>query len=139
MKKYIFLILIVGVSSLLGQNYLSAAGSVKKVQTPDEIEILVNDLLSKERAPVRYDQVRKSVAKEGKYFVQMAAYSRLKPMKLISALERKGYHTVFNQVWRNDKKVNLVLVGPYTSRVEVQKDLSSLKSFEKGAFIYVSK
>ncbi len=141
MKKFIFAILIVGVSSLLGQNYLSPAVSAKKVKvkTPDEIEILVNDLLSKEHIPVRYDHIRKSVVKEGKYFVQMAAYSRLKPTKLISEVERKGYQTAINAVWRNDKKVNLLLVGPYDSRAEVKKHLSMLKSLEKDAFIYVSK
>jgi len=138
MKKFIFAVSILSLSCLFGQVGVQVSKKTQ-VKSPDEIELLVNDLLLEKRAPVRYQHVQESMIKEGKYFVQMAAYSRLKPVKLISQLESKGYSTAINQVWRDNKKVNLVLVGPYKSRAEVQKYLYALKSVEKGAFIYVSK
>ncbi len=139
MKKFIFMILIVGVSSLLGQNYLSPAVSAKKVKTPDEIEILVNDLLLEKRAPVHYQQVQEPSLKEGKYFVQMFAYSLKKPAGLIRKIRQKGYDITTQTAWRKNKQVNLLLVGPYASRGDIKQYLSDLRSISKGAFIYVSK
>jgi len=138
-KLIVLIILIISVSSLFGESFLSDAGSTKKMETYDEIEIMVNDLLLDDKIIVAEEDIPISVIDDGKYFVQMAAYSRLKPINLISKIEEQGYNTVITEVWRNGKKVNLLLVGPYASRDQLSIDMDILKSIEKNAFIYVAK
>lgn len=129
MKKFILTLCLLSLSTLFGQTIS------KKIQVqPDEIEILVNNFLSK-KSP----HVHKQHVGVGRYFVQMFAYSQKKPVGLIQKIRQRGYKTISKEVWRNDKQVNLLLVGPYQSRAEVKQHLAGLKSISKGAFIFVTK
>ena len=135
MKKFIFTISILSASYLLGQTGLKTPQKMQ-VKAPDAIEILVNELLSERRVYVPYRQIQKDNYKSEQYFVQMSAYIKREPASLIRKIEQRGYNTTTQTVWRNDKQVNLLLVGPYNSKAEVRHHLSDLKSLVKDAFIY---
>ncbi len=124
-----------GLSSLFGENYLlkSATSLKSEVKPLDEIDILVNGLLSEKS--LSYRDIQRSNVKEDHYFIQLAAYSKYKPSKLILKLQEHGYKTTIKSAKRGDKKVNLLLVGPYLSRGEAQKNLPFLKDVERNAFI----
>lgn len=136
MKKIIFTISLLSVSCLFGENYFTKAKPIVLATHTDEIEVLVNDFLGEKKSPVRYKQTKKEYAKEGTYFVQMFAYSASKPLGLIQKIRQKGYRTISQKAWRNDKQVNLLLVGPYSSRDEVRRYLADLRGISQGAFIY---
>ncbi len=113
MKKYIFLLLFLSLNNLFA----------------DEIETLVNELLKEK-------QTYRPPSKNANYFIQMFVYSKHKPKNLIKKIEQKGYNITIKKARRNDKDVNLVLVGSYENLQKAKKELKVLRTIEKDCFIY---
>ncbi len=71
------------------------------------------------------------------YYIQMAAYASTSPNKLKNKIHRLGYYNIeLHNIYRRNKNLTLILVGPYNSRASAHKELKKLKRVERGAFIY---
>ncbi len=71
------------------------------------------------------------------YYIQMAAYASTNPDKLKRRIKNRGYsniklHTIFKQ----NRKLTLVLVGPYESKRSARAQLRNLRKVKRGAFIH---
>ncbi len=132
MKKIVVFIMILGLTNLFA---LSKERNVTK--SIDEIEILVNDLLNEQVAQKETEKEFESEKTvKAKYYIQMFAYAKSKPEKLIEKIRERGYNVVISKALRNEKKVRLVLVGPYKNGTLAKRELKILRDIEKDAFIY---
>ena len=135
MQKYIFMMIFLGSSVFAGQ---------KDIQGVDEIERIVLAFL--EPASSATSVLQKSQKGEGSknmekgsFYIQMGAFSRQKPFSLIDQLKQSGYQVLLKPTLRHKQKLNLVLVGPYRNRADVQKHLKDLRTAVPTAFVYKEK
>ncbi len=66
------------------------------------------------------------------YFIQVGAYSKNQPIKLLTKLSKEGNHIVL----RHQQNITKALVGPYSSEEKARKNLVNIRRYAKGAFIY---
>ncbi len=130
---------IVILSLLFTANLLAA----EQAKTPsfdeiDEIGKMVDNFL-RQKAHDTHTVVKNSVGKaQGKekhYFVQLGAFSESRPQELIRRLKAAGFDVTFKPVVRGDRRMTLLLAGPFASRSQTDQNLQKLHSFVPDAFI----
>lgn len=74
---------------------------------------------------------------KGGYYIQIGSFEKKEPSKnLLSAVSALGHKYVIHEVVVNDKKINKLLVGPFSSELEARKALPEIRSsVEKNAFL----
>lgn len=125
---------ILSITCLFGQGSI-----IVKQQEPDEIEKLVNSFLLDQETLTSDKKIQNRSFHSKIFFVQVFAFSEKKPMELIQKIRQKGYRISIQNARRNNKQVNLLLVGPFRSEKDVNNALSELRMLSQGAFIYVVK
>ncbi len=78
----------------------------------------------------------KNVA-HGKHYVQVGSFSKYAPNKtFLNKITNSGYSYTYHKVVINGKTLNKVIIGPFNTKAEAKKALSTIrKRVEKGAFI----
>ncbi|WP_187648154.1 SPOR domain-containing protein [Nitrosophilus labii] len=78
----------------------------------------------------------KTVTK-GEYYIQVGAFYKFSPnKKFLDKIQKSGYDYIIKTVIKNSSEVKKVLIGPYKTRAEAKKALSSIKkTVKKDAFI----
>ncbi len=78
----------------------------------------------------------KNVA-HGKHYVQVGSFSKYAPNKtFLNKITNGGYSYTYHKVVINGKTLNKVIIGPFNTKAEAKKALSTIrKRVEKGAFI----
>jgi len=94
------------------------------------IDKMVEDFLQKSEKESRVSYKQKG------NFIQLGAFSEIKPVKLIERLQQAGYKVRLKTIIRNSQKVNLLLAGPYLTQEQTEKYLHKLRTIVSGAFIY---
>jgi len=70
----------------------------------------------------------KKVAKRGKFFIQVGAFSKYAPSKhFLEKIKKAGFSYQFKTVIQGDKKITRVLVGPFKSKKEAYRALKKIK------------
>jgi aryl carrier-like protein len=123
MKKYILLIILIFSINL--------SAKAKSVQKDDDIDRMVKAFIDS-----RYLEKSDVVLKEKGNFIQLGAFSEIKPVKLIERLKQEGYRIRLKPIVRNSQKVNLLLAGPYPTEEQTQRYLHKLRTIVSGAFVY---
>lgn len=74
---------------------------------------------------------------KGGYYIQIGSFEKKEPSKnVLSAVSALGHKYVIHEVIVNDKKINKLLVGPFSSELEARKALPEIRSsVEKNAFL----
>ena len=103
----------------------------------DKIDRMVKAYLGDERIDIQHAAVAKRTADtlHGKYYIQMGAFARKRPLALLSKLHKSGYATHLRKVTRNAVTVKKLLVGPFSSYRHAREVLPDLQRFVSGAFI----
>ncbi len=78
-----------------------------------------------------------SISIDKNYYIQMAAYASTNPNRLKNQIRHRGYSNIkLHTVYRKNRPLTLILVGPYSSHKSASKHLRDLKKLKRGAFIY---
>ena len=130
-KRYIALMIFILSTSLLAQ--------AKTTHKIDEIDRMVGAFLES-RYLVKSDVSHKNevvvTSKQKANFIQLGAFSDIKPIKLIKRLKQAGYRIRLKPIVRNSQRVNLLLAGPYLTEDQTQKYLYKLRIVVSGAFVH---
>ncbi len=75
--------------------------------------------------------------KEGKYYLQVGSFSIFEPnQKFLKSITDKGFTYKYHEVTINSKKINKVLIGPFSTKKEARDALRTVRSsVEAGAFL----
>ncbi|MEA3228076.1 MAG: SPOR domain-containing protein [Campylobacterota bacterium] len=118
---------------------------VKKVVHVEEpIETVKQPIVSKptpkvveeKRVNPQYVDKRKT-AQEGKYYLQVGSFSTFEPnKKFLKSITDKGFTYKYHEVTINSKKINKVLIGPFSTKKDARDALRTVRSsVEAGAFL----
>ncbi len=80
-----------------------------------------------------YQKRRKYINKSSSYFIQVGAYSKYRPTSTLNKLAKKGYHIILRH---NRNGITKILVGPYRTKNEALKRLTTIKRVVPQAFLY---
>jgi len=103
---------------------------------PADAIVLEEDATIAETQPVETSSVEEAPASEDGYYVQMAALFKGNGESLIKRLEQKNYPYVKHNVTRGGREATLILVGPYSTKLEASVASKYLKRLKRDAFIY---
>ncbi len=81
--------------------------------------------------------VAKKTTSAKQYYIQVGSFSKYAPdKKFLKSITDKGYSYKYHKVVRNGKKLNKVLVGPFSSEKAARTALRTIRSsIEAGAFL----
>jgi len=73
----------------------------------------------------------------GKYYLQVGSFSVFEPnKKFLKSITDKGFTYKYHEVTINSKKINKVLIGPFSTKKEARDALRTVRSsVEAGAFL----
>jgi len=74
---------------------------------------------------------------KGKYYLQVGSFSVFEPNeKFLKSITDKGFSYKYHEVTINSKKINKVLIGPFSTKKEARDALRTVRSsVEAGAFL----
>jgi len=110
--------------------------AVVEESIPADAIVLEEDATVAEAQPVETSYVEEAPASEDGYYVQMAALFKGNGESLIKRLEQKNYPYVKHNVTKGAREATLILVGPYSTKLEASIASKYLKRLKKDAFIY---
>jgi DedD protein len=87
------------------------------------------------KKPVKKATVKTSAT--GTFYIQVGSFAKYKPnKKFLDSIIKLGYTYKFHKVTRNNKSLNKVLVGPFSTETKAREALKTVKSsIEAGAFL----
>ncbi len=94
-------------------------------------------VVQKKTAPTKPKASYTKHVVHGKHYIQVGSFAQYAPnKKFLRKITGNGYSYTYYKVTVNGKPLNKVIIGPFNSKAEARKALSTIrKRIEKGAFI----
>jgi len=117
------------------QQVIEPVKHMEKERSKQKTVFKHNVVVKKESNPYFVDKREEKM--EGKYYLQVGSFSLFEPnQKFLKSITDKGFTYKYHEVTINSKKINKVLIGPFSTKKEARDALRTVRSsVEAGAFL----